>query len=123
MKHAGPATFARIPRLLAALRERSALRERRPGVFYLGARAFLHFHDDPGGVFADVRLADEFVRLPVTRREEQLELLDRIDECLAVAESRAAGKRRRQAKRGDGVRGGRGRAAAEGRADRARGGA
>lgn len=104
MKHAGPATFARIPLLLEALRARPVLRERRPGVFYLGARAFLHFHDDPSGIFADVRLADEFVRLPVTRREEQLELLDRIDECLAVAESRTAGKRRRNEKRGVGLR-------------------
>jgi hypothetical protein len=107
MKHAGPATLARIAHLLEALRGRTVLRERRPGVFYLGSRAFLHFHDDPSGVFADVRLADEFVRLPVTRREEQLELLDRIDECLAVAECREAGKRRSQAKRRDGERPGR----------------
>jgi hypothetical protein len=70
------------------------LRERRPGVFYLKSRAFLHFHDDPSGIFADVRLADEFVRLPVTSRSEQLDLLERIDDCLSAIESRSLGRSR-----------------------------
>lgn len=56
MRHAGPATLARISPLLGELRSRPVLRERRPGVFYLKSRSFLHFHDDPGGIFADVRL-------------------------------------------------------------------
>jgi hypothetical protein len=96
MKHAGPATLARIPRLLEELRERPVLREKRPGVFYLKYRAFLHFHDDPSGVFADVRLADEFVRLPVTSRSEQADLLDRIDDCLSTIESRSTDRDRRR---------------------------
>jgi hypothetical protein len=58
-------------------------------VFYLKARAFLHFHDDPSGIFADVRLVDDFVRLPVTSSSEQSDLLDRIDGCLSTVESRA----------------------------------
>ena len=94
MKHAGAATLARISALLDALRARSVLCEMRPGVFYLNSRAFLHFHDDPTGVFADVRLADEFVRLPVTSSSEQSDLLERIDHCLSIAESRRTGKRR-----------------------------
>jgi hypothetical protein len=88
MKHAGPATLARIASLLDALRARPALRETRPGVFSLKSRAFLHFHDDPSGVFADVRLADDFVRMPVTTRSEQADLLERIDDCLSAVESR-----------------------------------
>lgn len=94
MKHAGPSTLARIKPLLAELRTRSALRENRPGVFYLKSRAFLHFHDDPAGVFADVRLASDFVRMPVTLADEQAELLGVIDECLSTIESRAARKPR-----------------------------
>ena len=90
MKHAGPGTLARIAALLEQLRARSALRETRPGVFSLKSRAFLHFHDDPSGVFADVRLADDFVRMPVTTRSEQADLLERIDACLSTIESRAA---------------------------------
>jgi hypothetical protein len=100
MRHAGPDTLARIAPLLAELRRRTALRERRPGVFELKSRAFLHFHDDPAGVFADVRLADDFVRLPVTSRAEQADLLDRIDDCLDTVESRAT-DRRRKPRRGE----------------------
>jgi len=96
MRHAGRATLARIEPLLEDLRARSALREKSPGVFYLKSRAFLHFHDDPGGVFADVRLAEGFVRMPVTSRAEQADLLERIDDCLSSAESRDTDRRRRR---------------------------
>lgn len=94
MRHAGPATFARIAPLLESLRARPALREKRPGVFYLRSRAFLHFHDDESGVFADVRLAGEFVRLPVSSASEQSDLLEQIDDCLSTIESRSTGRRR-----------------------------
>jgi hypothetical protein len=99
VRHAGPDTLARIAPLLAQLRGRPALRERRPGVFELQARAFLHFHDDPAGVFADVRLAHDFVRMPVTSRSEQSDLLDRIDDCLSAVESRDTDRRRREPRR------------------------
>ncbi len=95
MKHAGPDTLDRISELLRELRSRSALGERRPGVFELKSRAFLHFHDDPAGIFADVRLAEGFVRQRVTSRSEQSDLLDRIDDCLSTIESRGTDRRRR----------------------------
>jgi hypothetical protein len=100
MRHAGPATLARIAPLLEALRARPALREPRPGVFYLRSRAFLHFHDDPGGVFADVRLALDFVRLPATSRSEQADLLEQIDDAVAAIASRATDRRRSRERRG-----------------------
>ncbi len=96
MKHAGPRTLAEISPLLNQLRTRDALREKRPGVFYLKSRAFLHFHDDPAGIFADVRLADEFIRLPVSSEAEQADMLDRIDDCLSTIESRSAAKERKR---------------------------
>lgn len=89
MKHAGPETLARIEKLLDDLRTRPALKEKRPGVFYLGSRAFLHFHDDPSGVFADVRLGDEFSRFAVTTRSAQSDLLDRIDARMATRDAGA----------------------------------
>jgi hypothetical protein len=104
VKHAGPSTLARIPSLLEHLRTRAALQERRPGVFHLKSRAFLHFHDDPAGVFADVRLADDFVRLRVTTASEQADLLDRIDECLSNVESRSARSHPKRARRARGRR-------------------
>ena len=100
MKHAGPATLARITPLLEELRSRPALREMRPGVFSLKSRAFLHFHDDPSGVFADVRLAGDFVRLAVTSRSQQADLLEQIDDCLSSIESRSSGRSRRKRGRG-----------------------
>jgi len=96
VKHAGPDTLARIAPLLDELRARAVLRERRPGVFELKSRAFLHFHDDPSGIFADVRLADDFVRMPVTSRSQQADLLDRIDDCLSATETRATDRSRRR---------------------------
>ena len=100
MRHAGPATLDRIAPLLEALRVRPALREDRPGVFSLRRRPFLHFHDDPSGVYADVRLADEFVRMRVSEPGEQADLLDRIDDCLTQAEERSRGSRRPRGRRG-----------------------
>ena len=99
MKHAGPDTLARIAPLLAELRARRVLRERSPGVFELESRAFLHFHDDPSGVFADVRLGEEFVRMPVTSPSQQSDLLAHIDERVSTIEARATDKRRRERRR------------------------
>jgi hypothetical protein len=96
MKHAGPDVFARIAPLLEALRARPALRERRPGCFELKSRSFLHFHDDPKGIFADVRLAEAFLRLAVTTASQQSDLLERIDRRLSAIESRDTEKRRRR---------------------------
>jgi hypothetical protein len=94
MKRAGTATLDRVAPLLAQLRANPALRERRPGHFHLSGREFLHFHDDPDGVFADVRLSEGFVRLRVSTGSEQADLLDRIEACLSSVEARARGKRR-----------------------------
>ena len=83
MKHAGPATLEALAPLLDALRHLDALKEKRPGVFYLRSRAFLHFHEDPAGLFADVRLGDDFERHEVTTARQRRELLRRIDARLA----------------------------------------
>ena len=94
MRRAGSATLARIQPLLEDLRSRTVLREARPGIFTLQSRAFIHFHDDDAGIFADVRLADAFVRMPVTSRLEQADLLERVDECLSTVESGETERRR-----------------------------
>jgi hypothetical protein len=36
----------------------------------LKSKAFLHFHEDPAGVFADVRVGDDFHRLPANTTAE-----------------------------------------------------
>ncbi len=53
-------------------------------MFYRKSRAFLHLHEDPQGFFADVRLGDEWERLPVNTSAEQKALLAQIDETLEI---------------------------------------
>ena len=83
MKHAGPVALDRLAGLVAELRGRPGLAEPRPGVFYRRGRAFLHFHEDPAGLFADLRPGDDWVRLPVTSPDEQARLVEAIDRALA----------------------------------------
>jgi hypothetical protein len=85
MRHATPATFAALADLLTTLRGIDGLAEKRPGAFSLGSRAFLHFHDDPTGYYADVRFTDEFERFRVTTKREQQALVSRIRSHLAEA--------------------------------------
>ena len=62
MRHAGPATLDELEPVLAELRAIPGLTEKSRGVFYRRSRAFLHFHEDPTGAHADVRLGDDFTR-------------------------------------------------------------
>ncbi len=55
MKHAGPAALDRLELLLVQIRTLPGLVEKSRGVFYRKGKAFLHFHEDPAGLFADVR--------------------------------------------------------------------
>jgi hypothetical protein len=82
MKHAGEAALDRLDDLLSRLRKQKGLTERKRGVFYLASAAFLHFHEDPEGLFADVRTDSEWERLPVTTRVQQRELVAKIKTAL-----------------------------------------
>jgi hypothetical protein len=77
VKHAGPETFDLLEDLLGELREVPELTERKTGVFYRGSRAFLHFHDDLTGPYADVRLSNDsdFLRVRVRTAAEKKRLL------------------------------------------------
>ena len=55
MKHATAPALDRLATLLVELRAIEGLNEKRPGIFYRKSRAFLHFHEDQAGLFADVR--------------------------------------------------------------------
>ena len=67
MRHARPAALDQLEPLLTRLRQIAGLQERTRGVFYLKSKAFLHFHEDPAGLFADIRAADgrDFDRVQV----------------------------------------------------------
>ncbi len=79
MKHAGPETLAALEPLLRQLREYSSLVERTPGSFYRKSKAYLHFHEDTSGTYADVKLdGADFTRMRITTSQEQARLLSLI---------------------------------------------
>lgn len=77
MKHATPATLDELEPLLAQIRRLEGLKEKARGTFYRKGRAFLHFHEDPKGLFADVRAADgrDFERIDMTGEAGRAQLL------------------------------------------------
>ena len=86
MKHASHTSLYRLAPLLEQLRAISSLIERTPGCFYRRSSAFLHFHEDPAGLFADAKLnLVSFERLPVNTREEQSALLRAVRVALSNA--------------------------------------
>jgi hypothetical protein len=84
VKHASAECLARLDHLLARLRAFPELVERKPGIFYLRGSAYLHFHEDPAGLFADVKLDRiDFVRFDVTAPTAQGRLLTAVQRSLA----------------------------------------
>jgi hypothetical protein len=82
MKHAGEESLDQLEPLLRALRTMPTLREKKRGTFSRGGRAFVHFHEDAAGLFADVRFDDEFERFDVTSAADQQRLARNIRAAL-----------------------------------------
>jgi hypothetical protein len=83
MKHAGARTLQRLSDLLDQIRQRQGLKEKKLGIFYRKSKSFLHFHEDPTGIFADLTVGETFDRYPVNTAKESKELLEAIDRTLA----------------------------------------
>jgi hypothetical protein len=58
VRHARAEALNQLEPLLTELRARDVLKERTPGSFYYKSKGFLHFHEDPAGLFADLKLGD-----------------------------------------------------------------
>ena len=79
MKHATDETLDCIADLLNAIAQFvPPLKEKKRGTFYRKSAAFLHFHDDPSGIFADLKVDGEWVRYRVSEPEEWPALLEQI---------------------------------------------
>jgi len=78
MRHATAEGLDQVEPLLAQLRLVPGLVEKNRGTFYRKSRAFLHFHEDPSGLYADVRFGQDFERVRVESDAEQQALLSRI---------------------------------------------
>jgi hypothetical protein len=75
VKHAEDDALDRLEPFLVDLRKVPGLVEKKRGVFYRKSAAFLHFHEDPSGLHADVRLGDEFERFRVETVGERSKLI------------------------------------------------
>lgn len=84
MKHAGEQALDALETLLVALRPLTGMAEKKRGVFYRKSKAFLHFHEDPAGLFADLRAAagDDFDRYEVNTEAQREALVTTVEERL-----------------------------------------
>lgn len=78
MAHAGPEALTELQALIRQLRTIPQLREKQPGVFYLEGQAFVHFHDEGGRLFGDLKKGSGtgFDRYPVDTPPEQRKFID-----------------------------------------------
>jgi hypothetical protein len=87
VRHARDEDLDQVEPLLAELRRLPGLTERSRGVFSRRARAYLHFHQDPAGLFADLRTtgAEEFVRHAVSSDRQQARFLSLVRRDVGAA--------------------------------------
>lgn len=83
MKHASAPALRTLSGLLDKIRAKEGVREKKVGIFYRGSKAFLHFHEDPAGLFADLSMGTDFDRYPVNTQRQWTVLLMAIDRALA----------------------------------------
>jgi hypothetical protein len=78
MKHAGGRALDELEPLLRAVRRFAVLKEKKRGTFYLKSSGFLHFHEDPAGFFADLKIEGVYQRFRVGSADERRTLLHMI---------------------------------------------
>jgi hypothetical protein len=95
MKHASATSLTELAPLLEKLRSLTPLTERKTGTFYLHSTAFLHFHEDPLGLFADLKLDGVvFERFAVNSTTEQEALFQLAKKALANGRQSARASKR-----------------------------
>jgi hypothetical protein len=64
--------------VLRQLREIKGVQETKPGIFYARRDAFIHFHDDGGALYADLKKpgGSGFDRYPLETAAQQRKLVD-----------------------------------------------
>ena len=71
MKHAGAKALGALEPVLREIRRLGVLTEKSPGIFYRKRVAFLHFHEDAAGLFADLKIAGAYQRFRVSSMAER----------------------------------------------------
>ena len=82
MKHATPPALAELKALIGDLRKLPGVTERRPAIFYAKGKALLHFHEDPDGLFADIKGNEDWERFAVNTVRERTAFLKRASKAV-----------------------------------------
>jgi hypothetical protein len=93
MKHAGSTALDQLRELLEEIRKHTALKEKKRGIFYMKSSAFLHFHEDPAGLFADLRAGSGWERVSITTNRQKKTLLSRLRALVKSMELDTSSKR------------------------------
>jgi hypothetical protein len=92
MKHAGPEALDQLEPILEEIRrldglKEKGLKEKKRGSFYSRSGGFLHFHEDPAGFFADLKVGDDYVRFPINSKTQTQTFLRRVASALNSAKN------------------------------------
>jgi hypothetical protein len=80
--HATPQALDMLEALLAEIRRRPGLTERKRGVFYRRSAAWLQLHGRPGAIHADLKVGRDWVRYAADRPNDWRRLLAALDRSL-----------------------------------------
>ena len=83
MRHAGSAALDELEDLLVKVRAHETLLEKKRGTFYRKSSAFLHFHEDLAGLFADLKVGGDWARFRVSSARERAAFLREVARVLA----------------------------------------
>ena len=84
MKHAGPDALDQLEPILEEIRRIEGVREKKRGSFSCRSIGFLHFHEDPAGMFADLSVGADTDRYPVNTKQERALFLSALDRALKL---------------------------------------
>lgn len=82
--HATHEALDALEELLAWIRQRPWLTERKRGIFYRKSASWLHFHGKPGAICADLKVGRDWVRYPANRRSDWQRLLKALDDTASA---------------------------------------
>ena len=80
MKHATPETIDKLASKLDRIRSLGVLKEKKKGTFYNKSSAFLHFHEDVAGLFADLKVNNIWQRFEINNDNDWEVLLAKVIE-------------------------------------------
>ena len=91
-------TIEALSILLNFLRSYEILNEVKPTNFHLNGKKFIHFHDEPYGLWADIFPSKGVIRMPDNTASEQADVIGNIKPILESLESGAKKRKTRKSR-------------------------